>query len=125
MANVLPNLQGLASVNAAEVNTVPTTCVLDTVNSIGLDANTSNTATWPSAFQVDPIPVGTQVKVQVRLHKDAAWITLWDSEVDAAPVDRAYIQTWQTSYNFMRAIRVSGTGEVKAFASMYAPDNQG
>lgn len=123
--NIRPNLAGLPSVSMAEMNPVPSYCVLDTAAGIqGVDQNTSSVAIWPGAFQVDPVPVGTQVLVQVKVHKDGAWCFLWDSNATGGSPDRSFVQTWQTPPNFIRAIRI-GTGVVKAFATIYSSDSQG
>lgn len=125
MPNILPNLNGLANVSMGDFNPVPAFCAFDTANSVGTDSETSNIITYPSSLQVDTVPVGTVVSVQAKVHKDASWVTVWNSETDAAPVDRAYIQTYQIPYNFMQVIRVSGIGDVKAYATIYSTDTQG
>lgn len=121
---VLPNLAGLATVDSAAINPIPSVCVLDTAASIGASASASYPALWPGAFQVDPVPGGTVVQVQWRIHKDAAWIVLWDSSVGSNGVT-GFLMTWQTPPNFVRAVRTSGSGAVKAFMSVYATDSQG
>ena len=119
--NVLPNLNGYALIKTAEQSFALSRCVLDTANSIGLDANTSNATTFACMFQVDPVPTGTVVSVQAKVHPDAAWIEIWKS-TDADP---DYLQSYQMPYNFQRAVRISGTGIVKAFAANIPTDSMG
>ena len=119
--NVLPNLQGYALLKTEEQPWAPSYCMLDTAAGIGVDANTSHTSTFAVMFQVDPVPSGTVVAVQAKIHPTAAWIELWRSS-DADP---HFIQTYQMPYNFQRAVRVSGSGAVKAFASKMPTDSMG
>ena len=121
---VLPNLAGLATVDSASSNPVPSACILDTVAGIGASAGVSYPALFPGAFQVDPVPGGTVVQVQWRVHKDAAWVVLWDSSVGSNGAT-GFVITWQTPPNFVRAVRTSGSGAVKAFMTTYSPDYQG
>jgi len=121
---VLPNLAGLATLDSAAVNPVPSACVLDTAAGIGASSNNSYHALWPGAFQVDPVPGGTVVQVQWRVHKDAAWIVLWDSSVGSNGAT-GFLMTWQTPPNFVRAVRTSGSGAVKAFMTVHAMASQG
>ena len=121
---VLPNLAGLATVDSGAMNPVPSACVLDTAAGVGASAGVSYSALWPSAFQVDPVPGGTVVQVQWRIHKDAAWVVLWDSSV-AANGAAGFVMTWNTPPNFVRAVRISGSGAVKAFMTVFSTDTQG
>jgi hypothetical protein len=108
-----------------DMNAVPSTCVFDTSNGIGKDDDTSNIIIYPGAVQVNPVPVGTTVLVQAKIHTDAAWVTIWNSELDPAPIDRAFLQAWQNPFNFVQVVRSAGTGNVKAFATIYSSDTQG
>ncbi len=121
--NVLPNLLGLALVENDEQPVARSSCILNTVTGINEDGevNTSHTATFPAMFQVDPVPAGTVVEVQAKIHKDATWITIWTSS-DPEP---AYLSQWSMPYNFMRAVRTSGTGAVKAYQAMFPSDQMG
>lgn len=120
--DVLPNLQGLALVQNDEQNFARASCILDT--SIGLhdsngDINTSYSASFPAMLQVDPVLPGTVAQVQAKIHKDAAWIPLWTSSI----TDDHYLEAWSMPYNFMRVVRLSGTGVVKAYQAMFTPDH--
>lgn len=120
--DVLPNLQGLALVQNDEQNFARASCILDT--STGLhdsngDVNTSYSATFPAMLQVDPVPNGTVAQVQAKIHKDAAWITLWTSNGSST----YYLEAWSMPYNFMRVVRLSGSGDVKAYQAMFTPDH--
>ena len=119
--NVLPNLAGLANVNASEQNSVRAYCVYDSAAGVGIDADTSYSANFAPMFQVDPVPSGTVVAVEAKIHKDAAWVEIWRS----TDPDPHFIATYQMPYNFLRVVRVSGTGDVKAFASVMPTDNMG
>ena len=122
--NVLPNLQGYALIQHDETNTARASCILDTVAGIHDDTgdvNTSYSATFPSMFQVDPVPVGTVVEVQAKIHVNATWIPIWTSSAG----DPHYLGQWSMPYNFMRAVRTSGTGDVKVFQAMFPPDHIG
>jgi hypothetical protein len=115
--NVLPNLNGLATVAVEEQNAAQSSCIYDSANAIGIDANTSHVATFPAMFQVCTIPAATVVAVQAKIHKDADWFEIWRSTNTTG-----FLQTYQMPYNFIRAIRVSGTGDVKAFAAIFPTD---
>jgi hypothetical protein len=115
--NVLPNLNGLATVSVEETNTANASCIYDSAAGIGIDADTSHAAVFPAMFQVNSIPVGTVVAVEAKVHKDAEWYEVWRSTDTTG-----FLQTYQMPYNFQRAIRVSGTGDVKAFASVFPTD---
>jgi hypothetical protein len=122
--NVLPNLEGYSLINSDEQNFARSNCIWDT--SKGLfddteDINTSYSATFPAMFQVNTVPTETVVQVQAKIHYEAEWLTLWTS----SEADPHYISQWSMPYNFMRAIRTSGTGDVKAFQTMFAPDHVG
>lgn len=120
--DILPNLQGLALVQNDEQNFARSSCILDT--SIGLhdsngDVNTSYSASFAAMLQVNPVPSGTVAQVQAKIHKDADWIPLWTSN-DSSP---HYLEVWSMPYNFMRVVRLSGTGVVKAYQAMFTPDH--
>jgi hypothetical protein len=122
--NVLPNLNGYALIEHDEENAARASCVLDTaagIYDLDEDVNTSHSATFPAMFQVDPVPVGTVVEVQAKIHRDAQWIKLWASTAPSP----SFIAQWSMPYNFVRAVRVSGTGAVKAFQAMFPPDHIG
>lgn len=122
--NVLPNLAGESLIKSDEQNVARASCILDTSAGIydaDFDENTSYSATFPSMFQVDPVPSGTVVEVQVKIHHAAAWVTIWTSS-DADP---HYVAQWSMPFNYMRAVRTSGTGMVKAFQAMFPPDHIG
>lgn len=122
MPNVLPNLNGVALIHSDEQSISRSSCILDTTAGLydsNGTVNTSYTATFPSMFQVNTVPVGTVVVVQAKVHPSAEWNTIWTSSAQTP----AYLATFQMPYNFMRAVRTSGTGDVKAFQAMYIPDN--
>ena len=119
--NVLPNLAGLALVKSSEQNFVQASCVYDSAAGIGDDVDTSYAATFAPMFQVNAVPTGTIVAVEAKIHKDADWHEIWRS----TDLDPHFITTYQMPYNFIRARRVSGTGDVKAFASVMPTDNMG
>lgn len=120
-ANILPNLNGVALVTAVENSWERSSCILDTANSIGIDAKTSLVARSPRLFQVDPVPSGTVVAVEARVSNDAAWIELWRTK-DAST---SFIATYNVPYTQQRVVVVSGTGVVKAFASSFPADTRG
>jgi hypothetical protein len=72
-------------------------------------------------FQVDPVPLGTIVSVQAKIHPKAAWIEIWQS----TEADPHFLATYQMPYNFQRVVRLSGSGDVKAFASAMPTDSMG
>ena len=119
--NILPNLSGYALINTAEQPWALTACLLDTTASIGIDADTSHASLFAVMFQVDPVPTGTIVVVQAKIHPNAQWIPIWTSS-DADP---HFLQTYQMPYNFQRAVRISGSGDVKAFAATMPTDTMG
>jgi len=122
--NILPNLNGYALLHSDEQNCIRGSCILDTANNLhdsNGDINVSHSATFPAMFQVNTVPTGTVVKVQAKIHYAAEWLDIWTSS-DADP---HFIMQWSMPYNFVRAIRISGVGDVKAFQAMFAPDHIG
>lgn len=119
--NIRPNLEGLPSIKFEDQNGALASCILDTATGIGVDNNTSHAAIFSPMFQVNTVPTGTVVSVQAKIHKDAEWIEIWRS----SDADQHFLQTYQMPYNFQRAVRISGTGDVKAFASVMPTDFMG
>jgi hypothetical protein len=119
--NVLPNLNGYSLIKTEEQPWALSKCIFDTAASVGLDANTSHISTFACMFQVNTVPTGTVVSVQAKIAPDAEWLEIWQS-TDADP---HFIQTYQMPYNFQRAVRLSGTGAVKAFSAAIPTDSMG
>ena len=115
--NILPNLQGLSFVSSAESNPINAVCIYDTTKSLGVDSNTSYAALFASMFQVNEVPVGTVVSVQAKIHTEANWHEIWRSTDTTG-----FLQTYQMPYNYMRVVRISGTGDVKAFFAVFPTD---
>lgn len=79
------------------------------------DPEQSTTARACRALQVVTPAAGTTLKIEQRIHPDAAWIQV-GSDITSATT--AAVTTFTTPVNEVRVRRSAGSGAAKAFAQM-------
>lgn len=103
----------MATINVYDTAQLSTLVIYDTATSFfGADNNTSVIANAPSVIQLDTIGATTTVQVQSRINIVAAWKV----EASYTSADGVVVHTFAVKRNFVRLVRSSGTGAVKAYA---------
>lgn len=92
----------MADILANEKPKFPIQVILDTANAV------DRIAVAPHIVQVSPVPAGTTVELQARINADMAWVPI--AEITEAT--SGILFTYGIRYNFFRAVRTAGSGEV-------------
>lgn len=66
----------------------------------------------PAILQVDALPSGTNVQVQIKLHADASWTTF----ATITPADGSSLVNFSPPVNYVRVARSAGTGQPVVYA---------
>lgn len=80
------------------------------------DANTSLTIFHPRIVQVEGLAAGTDIKVQGKVHKDAAWVVLSTLTGGAGDLANQSYE-FDPRYNMVRVTR-TGAANVIAYAQL-------
>ncbi len=102
----------MPTVTVEDNNHFPAHLIYDPANTIGVDANTSNTAAAVRIVQIDSCVAGTDFQIQGKVHKDADWVTV--TTITGA-TDNSQSYTFDPRYNFVRVVRSAGSANCVAY----------